>query len=879
MDGLNSQYTRIPEIKKKNSPIRIQKTKLSHSVKTPVEYVLFLQRTIGNQAVQELTRSGTLQAKLSIGQPGDVYEQEADRVADEVMRMPDPQEVSRKDPQIQRVYQGCEEEELRRQPIKEEEEEELLQTKEISGQNAETTPDLESRINAIRGGGQLLPESERSFFEPRFGYHFSGVRVHTNAETDKLTKELGAKAFTSGKDIFFQDDTYQPSSKASKELLAHELTHVVQQSGDQGVHALKIHSMETPTIQRGEEPEPLTIAGPTPEEEFEPMHTRHEVVPLELGEPTNDHAALVPAALEMLFRLYTTRDQRFRLMPGDVVFGRDWVVGTTGTAHLRGTIRWKLNRRLDQAGQREHLLRFVDGIQGTEDRQEELRFMINRAFQRAARQGVARAQRTAPTLVDVGREDRGRTFGRRGRARAGGEDLSHRIHAAMDIGGPEGTVEGTGVYSPIDGQVLFAGQGSGYGNLVIIQHNSPPPTTIAGADALTTNYAHLQHCLVSTGEVLAGQAVGLMGATRSGSRVPPGMGVHLHFSVQRVPGGGLPERLRRGRLASAYEERRDLRIHPGRWLDQLGVAIATVDVDAASGPTELVVHGTVQPQPESEPISPSPEPSVPETLRRVVDRKSEARERSLTVAAVSQAPEPGLLQRYIPAGQLPQFGTAEQTAFMRRVYELQRQMSARQRTFVGDLPASQLTEIESGVRARRDAAAACQMLLHAARASLVEQQRAGDLLAMQAHSIGVVSGYRSAQRQFQNWTTNFPRYYRQTQEERAGLLGGEHDAAAARHLARYIRGRLAAPGYSLHNSGIAIDFRTQQGRHNLGASTSQIALWNRSWFFRWLTANAANFGFAQNPSINEPWHWELARGVELIEFSEQEGDVITGSAP
>jgi LAS superfamily LD-carboxypeptidase LdcB len=86
---------------------------------------------------------------------------------------------------------------------------------------------------------------------------------------------------------------------------------------------------------------------------------------------------------------------------------------------------------------------------------------------------------------------------------------------------------------------------------------------------------------------------------------------------------------------------------------------------------------------------------------------------------------------------------------------------------------------------------------------------------------------------------------------------------------------LAAPGYSLHNSGIAIDFRTRQGRHNLGPSTAQIALWNRSWFFRWLSANAANFGFAQNPNINEPWHWELVTGVELIEFSAQEGEVIT----
>ena len=363
-----------------------------------------------------------------------------------------------------------------------------------------------------------------------------------------------------------------------------------------------------------------------------------------------------------------------------------------------------------------------------------------------------------------------------------------------------------------------------------------------------------------------------MGATRSGERVPPGMGVHLHFSVQCVPGGGLPERLRRGQLASAYEERRDLRIHPGIWLEQLGVAIATIDVDVASGPTELVVRETVQPQLESEPVSPSPESGVSETVRRAVDRKSEVLERSLTVVVISQAPERGLLQRYIPAGQLPQFGTAEQTAFMRRVYELQRQMSARQRTFVGDLPASQLAEIEGGVRARRDAAAACQMLMHAARASLAEQQRAGDSLAMQAHSIGVVSGYRSAQRQFQNWITNFPRYYRQTQEERAGLSGGEHGAAAARHLAHYIRGRLAAPGYSLHNSGVAIDFKTRQGRHSLGASTSQIALWNRSWFFRWLTANAANFGFAQNPNINEPWHWELVSRVE-------EGEVITGRAP
>ena len=61
---------------------------------TPVDCILFLQRTAGNQAVSRLMRSGALQAKLRIGQPGDVYEQEADRVADAVMRMPDPQAAS-----------------------------------------------------------------------------------------------------------------------------------------------------------------------------------------------------------------------------------------------------------------------------------------------------------------------------------------------------------------------------------------------------------------------------------------------------------------------------------------------------------------------------------------------------------------------------------------------------------------------------------------------------------------------------------------------------------------------------------------------------------------------------------------------------------------
>ena len=259
---------------------------------------------------------------------------------------------------------------------------------------------------------------------------------------------------------------------------------------------------------------------------------------------------------------------------------------------------------------------------------------------------------------------------------------------------------------------------------------------------------------------------------------------------------------------------------------------------------------------------------VPKIPRLDIAKKSEGNKSPVSV--VSQVPRQGLLQRYIPAEELTGLDTAEQTAFMRQVYELQRQTSARKRAFVGDLTPAQIAEVESGVQARRDAAAACRMLLHAARDALREDQRRGDPLAMQVRRIGVASGYRSAQRQFQNWRTFFPRYYRQTQNERRRQPGGEHGAAAARLLARYIRGRLAAPGYSLHNSGIAIDFSTAQGRMNLGPNTSQIAQWNSSWFFNWLTNNAANFGFAQNPNIIEPWHWELVNTIDLVDFSEQE---------
>jgi len=226
---------------KENSASNKQKTGFK-SQNSHVDRILFLQRTIGNQAVQRLIKSGALQAKLRIGQPGDKYEQEADRVADEVMRMPEPG--------VQRQVEPEEEEEeiLQTKPVdqitplvqrqveeEEEEEEEMLQAKSREDATSEVSNDLESQINAIKGGGRPLAESERAYFEPRFGTDFSNVRIHSDKQASNAARSVNARAFTFGHNVVFGAGEYSPDALAGRKLLAHELTHVVQQSmGSQG---------------------------------------------------------------------------------------------------------------------------------------------------------------------------------------------------------------------------------------------------------------------------------------------------------------------------------------------------------------------------------------------------------------------------------------------------------------------------------------------------------------------------------------------------------------------------------------------------------------------------------------------------------------------
>jgi Domain of unknown function (DUF4157) len=216
-------HTTAPQVNGTHPATLIQRAKLNPS-SLNTDDVLRLQQTIGNRAATQLIagKSGQrVQPKLTIGEPGDKYEQEADRVAAKVVQQinaPTSPQASQSE-SVQR--QEMEDEELKMKP--------MVQRQPDGGMAA--TPDLEASINQARGSGQPLADNIREPIEQAFGADFSGVKVHTDAKSDQLNQSIQARAFTTGQDIFFRLGEYNPGSRGGQELLTHELTHVVQQNG------------------------------------------------------------------------------------------------------------------------------------------------------------------------------------------------------------------------------------------------------------------------------------------------------------------------------------------------------------------------------------------------------------------------------------------------------------------------------------------------------------------------------------------------------------------------------------------------------------------------------------------------------------------------
>ena len=266
-----------------------------------------------------------LQTKLAMSKPGDKQEQEADRVAEQVSRSPRGVQRATTTPQterdeqalspVQRVARQEEEEEMAMPVLQRQEEEEAAQTKlyrqaeeeeemampvlqrqeeeeaaqtklyrqdeqqqqEQAPGGGQVTPEIEQRIDEQRGNGASLPEQLRQEMEQKIGGNFAGVTIHADATADELCKPLHARAFTVGNDVFFANGEYAPDSESGRKLLAHELTHVVQQGA--GVQRLY----------RAIDPRP-SASNPAAETALNQMST------LELPPIKHRHAALYTGA-------------------------------------------------------------------------------------------------------------------------------------------------------------------------------------------------------------------------------------------------------------------------------------------------------------------------------------------------------------------------------------------------------------------------------------------------------------------------------------------------------------------------------------------------------------------------------------------------------
>jgi lysozyme family protein len=179
-----------------------------------------------------------IQTKLAISQPSDEYEREADHVSQHVMGMPEPQ---RQDTCA--CGGGCP------RCSNEQGGHEQLQTKRVraNGAGEMTTPPTMAH-ELISSPGQPLDANTRGFMESRFGQDFSRVRIHTGPRADDAANAVQARAFTLGHDIVFNTGQYAPHGDSGQKLLAHELTHVIQQRTGVGISAA--HASGAPKVSR-----------------------------------------------------------------------------------------------------------------------------------------------------------------------------------------------------------------------------------------------------------------------------------------------------------------------------------------------------------------------------------------------------------------------------------------------------------------------------------------------------------------------------------------------------------------------------------------------------------------------------------------------------
>ncbi len=181
------------------------------------------------------------QPRLTINAPNDAYEQEADATADKMISMAVP--VS-ENPSFHQAKAS-----LQPKSASREEDDKLIRRKENPGNEIPENSEIDHYISSLSSSGQPMPEASRHFFEPRFGQDFSNVRIHNDSVAAKSAQSINALAYTSGSDIVFNHGQYSPGTESGQKLLAHELTHVMQQAGGKTI----VQKKDTPAEKAAKE--------------------------------------------------------------------------------------------------------------------------------------------------------------------------------------------------------------------------------------------------------------------------------------------------------------------------------------------------------------------------------------------------------------------------------------------------------------------------------------------------------------------------------------------------------------------------------------------------------------------------------------------------
>ncbi|MDY8138083.1 eCIS core domain-containing protein [Aquimarina sp. 2201CG5-10] len=244
-------------LKKEESETLIQHLQKQEEEHQPLEEVQTKPETDieiqQKQNVETTTAQIQRQSEEEVEEVQKQPEKEIQEQATEEIQTFEPEKQVQKEPEHNIVAPDIQKQDEDIQEL--EEEEEIQEKEEIKVQakadGVDNSANIENNLNSSTGGGSPLPKNTQSQMESGFGTDFSGVRIHTDANAVQMNKDLGAQAFTHGNDIYFNEGKYDTSSTSGQHLLAHELTHTVQQGAVIRKKNLNISSNSSvPDIQR-----------------------------------------------------------------------------------------------------------------------------------------------------------------------------------------------------------------------------------------------------------------------------------------------------------------------------------------------------------------------------------------------------------------------------------------------------------------------------------------------------------------------------------------------------------------------------------------------------------------------------------------------------